>query len=264
MAIVTKTFSTTCWGDLQTAINNDGAIGVNCLQIIRRGGATVEFEFETALSGAQDTALDALLAGWVCPVLPVEVEAYSTTNPEEGDIITYSTAIGAWSNLPPQLSVLNDFAPANVNDGDVLAYEASSGNWVNVTGGGGGGGGSVFGSEHHEVSSDTESSTTSTTNQTKATMTTSSLPNGKYRIGWFCEMKSSSNKSSAEMEVKLGSTVIGTGRFEPKDANNWEAYSGHYYDTISGVQTIDLNYSREGGSATASIRRARIEIWRIS
>lgn len=127
-----------------------------------------------------------------------------------------------------------------------------------------GGGGSVFGSEHHEVSSDTESSTTSTTNQTKATMTTSSLPNGKYRIGWFCELKSSSNKSSVEMETTMGGTVLGTGRVEPKDTNNWEAYSGHYYDTISGVQTIDLNYSREGGNATASIRRARIEIWRIS
>lgn len=79
MAIVTKTFTTTCPGDLRDAINADGAISPECIQIVSEGGATTDFEFVSALSGAEDTALDALLAGWSCPVVtPDDVQISDT------------------------------------------------------------------------------------------------------------------------------------------------------------------------------------------
>jgi len=70
MAFITKTFTTTCPGDLIGAINTDPAISVICSQIINPQNGTSIFQFATTLTVPQDAALDALLATWVCPIAP--------------------------------------------------------------------------------------------------------------------------------------------------------------------------------------------------
>ena len=126
------------------------------------------------------------------------------------------------------------------------------------------GGSTVFGSEYLDVESETESSTSSTQYVQKVTMTTNDLPNGKYRIGWYVEANATSTKGSVETQVDRGGVVLGNGRHEPKDSNNWIECSGFRTETISGIQTIQLQFKRSGGNATAKVRRARLEIWRIS
>lgn len=70
MAFITKTFTTTCPGDLIGAINAEPAIGVTCFQIIDPKNGESIFEFETSLTAIQDDALDELLLTWTCPIVP--------------------------------------------------------------------------------------------------------------------------------------------------------------------------------------------------
>lgn len=68
--IVTKTFTTTCLGELKDAINANVIITTNLEQIVYTGGADTDFYFASALSGPEDTELDSVLAGWSCPPAP--------------------------------------------------------------------------------------------------------------------------------------------------------------------------------------------------
>ena len=95
MAIVTKTFTTTCPGALQEAINANGLITPNLDQIINFGGPDTEFHFASALSGPEETELDAVLAVWVCPVFPPETgdESLDDTGGPDTDTIWSSEKI---------------------------------------------------------------------------------------------------------------------------------------------------------------------------
>jgi hypothetical protein len=53
-------------------------------------------------------------------------------------------------------------------------------------------------------------------------------------------------------------------RIEPGDAVDYYPIGGFKYETLSGVETVDMDYERDGGSATIYIRRARIELWRAA
>lgn len=125
---------------------------------------------------------------------------------------------------------------------------------------------SIFGSEFQQNSSESSSTTTSSTFQQKLRMTTSSLPIGTYRIAWAWEWNINSTSGDAEFQIELNdTTLLGTGRMESQDSLNYHPYCGFYYATsISGIQTIDIDYRVNSGGGTVTIRRARLEIWRIS
>jgi hypothetical protein len=122
----------------------------------------------------------------------------------------------------------------------------------------------VFGSEFQQASSDTESSTTSATFQQKLRLTTGTLPSGTYRIGFYCETWQSGLADLAEWQVELNdTTVLATGLNEPEDGDERWDHGGFVYQSLSGSNTIDLDWRQQGGS-TAYIRRARLEIWRVA
>lgn len=127
------------------------------------------------------------------------------------------------------------------------------------------GGASVFGNEFEEASSDTESSTTSSTWQTKLSHTTASLTNGsKYRIGYSFEVRNSDTSGEVLVDVEIDGVDVAEMRYEPQDTDNYIMQSGFYYsDTLSGATTIAIKYS-QSGYGTAYIKKARIEIWRVS
>jgi hypothetical protein len=52
-------------------------------------------------------------------------------------------------------------------------------------------------------------------------------------------------------------------RIEPDDAGDYYPIGGFKYETFSGVETIDMDYGRDGAATTTYIRRARLEIWRV-
>jgi len=131
-----------------------------------------------------------------------------------------------------------------------------------------------FGTEYDSAEDDTESNTTSTTFQQKLILTTGSLPVGTYRIGYYCEFKSDDgDNDGAEAQVDLDAGTI----IAQADVQNarpsflgtaqgmWTVLGGVKEVTFGSAttHTIEIDY-RQTNSNTARIRRARIEIWRIS
>jgi hypothetical protein len=128
-------------------------------------------------------------------------------------------------------------------------------------------GGAVFGSEAQNAASEGESTTTQTTYQEKLKLTTSSLSGGVYRVGWHNEMRCSSVANDALYRIQVDdTTTLAEVNNEIGDNANYLPGAGFGYVTLtSGVHTIDMDYRVEGGpGTTAYIRRARIELWKVS
>ena len=122
----------------------------------------------------------------------------------------------------------------------------------------------LTGSEMQQVSSETESATTSSTFQQKLRMVTPSLTSGSYKISWYCEVRSSSNNSRTDVHIELNdTTILGELRGEPCGRDNIVSFSGFKYTSMSGVNTIDMDW-RMPETGTAYIKKARIALKRIS
>jgi len=135
----------------------------------------------------------------------------------------------------------------------------------------GGSGSSIFGSEYDYAESDGESSTTSDTYQEKVSITTGTVPAGTYRIGWAFEFASSTDRADCSFRVEAdASTTINEITPAPKKKyadGVWATQSGFKHMSLTNAShTIDLDYkanvAAEGG--TTYIRKARLEIWRVS
>ena len=149
--------------------------------------------------------------------------------------------------------------PASYDNGKYLKSTSDGTEWATIEDA------SVFGSEFHQNISDGESSTSSTSLVTKVSLTTSSLPLGMYRIGWFAEMHSSATNWSAIVQVLLNTTELSYYREASDGSLYWSISSGFYNAAaLSGVNTIYIKYATSSSSYTAYIRRARLEMWRIS
>lgn len=128
--------------------------------------------------------------------------------------------------------------------------------------------GNVFGTEFQQASSDSESSTTSTTFAQKLRMTTSSLPSGTFRIAWYYEWKHTNTNHDFIGQVQINDTItIMEHQEESQDSGDDQYHNlgGFYYLIGSGILNVDIDYSRSSSSGgTSYIRRARLEIWRVS
>jgi hypothetical protein len=125
-----------------------------------------------------------------------------------------------------------------------------------------GGGGGIFGSEYGDAESASESETTSTSFTEKLSHTTGTLPNGRYRIGYSCELSQASSGNLALVEVKVGATIIAEASMESD--SDYHSVGGFAYMDLSGAQTLVINYRTNNATNAAKVRRARLEIWRVS
>lgn len=123
---------------------------------------------------------------------------------------------------------------------------------------------SVFGSEFDQDEDETTSSTTSPTYQTKLTLNSSSLPSGTYRIGWYCEVMGTSSSGRTQVSVATNGTTLANPQVEHEDKNDWIPFTGFRYQSLSGSPSTTISWRRQGPNHMSSIRRARIEIWRVS
>lgn len=123
-----------------------------------------------------------------------------------------------------------------------------------------------FGTQFQQATDDTVSSTTSTAFINKLTMTTPSLPSGTYRVGWYSELNSTAANYSTSVRIQLNATTtIGERIQEAQDTRDIHNFGGYVFLTLSGINSFNLDYAKVGGGAgNASIRRSRIEIWRIT
>jgi hypothetical protein len=123
----------------------------------------------------------------------------------------------------------------------------------------------VFGSQFQEVVNESTSTTNSTTWQQHLRMTTTNLPSGTYRIGWYCELNSTSGSAQVDAQIQLNDTTnIAFCSEEPDDPANIIPFSGFQHRTLSGVNNIDMDYRRQQVGANVSIRFARFELWRVA
>ncbi len=123
----------------------------------------------------------------------------------------------------------------------------------------------IFGSEFQQNSNDGVSTTTSATYQQKVRITTPAIPAGTYRIGWNIEFMISDEKSDIQTRVQIDDTnTIAEQTGRASLLNLWEIRSGFAYEVLTNaIHTIDLDYNNQSGK-TLSVRRGKLEIWRIS
>lgn len=123
---------------------------------------------------------------------------------------------------------------------------------------------SVFGSGYEYAESEAESTSTSDTLADKVTLVTASLAAGDYKFSYSCEMQNSNAGGNVQIEVLDGATVIGQAMIEPDNGTNYYMQSGFkMLSSISGVRTLKIQFA-QNSTGTARIRKARVEIFRVS
>ena len=125
-----------------------------------------------------------------------------------------------------------------------------------------------FGDNFYHGASESESTTTSNSFQTKLTLSIPiTLGSYVYRIGWYCECQFLNAYNDFQGRIYLNdTTIISERRQESRDAgtHQWEIYSGSYITGLSGSGNFIRLQWCGSTSASASVRRARLEFWRVS
>jgi hypothetical protein len=116
------------------------------------------------------------------------------------------------------------------------------------------------------VSDETTSTTTNSNFTTKLTLSTGSIPAGIYRIGWYYEVGNDTVDGDVGARVQLNITQTLTETSATAlNATDFYSNGGYRYVALSaGTHTVQIQYKRgAAGLGTASIRRARLEIWEL-
>jgi hypothetical protein len=123
----------------------------------------------------------------------------------------------------------------------------------------------IFGTEYNYAESEGVSSRSTLSYDEKVSLTTGVIPAGDYLIEWSCEVANSSKDKMVGVRVQIDDTTTIAEVMKPKvDGNNeYVSMGGLKVITLTNAShDIDMDY--EPLSDTASIRRARIVLWRVS
>ena len=123
-----------------------------------------------------------------------------------------------------------------------------------------------FGDNYQYAFDNATSSTTSDVWQNKLAGTTSNLPTGTYRVGWSFECQCQNTSNDFRGRFLLNTVVLGERRQESRDAGSdqWVDFAGFYIIELTGVQNAYIQYCSGNSGNTTSVRRAKMEIWRVS
>jgi hypothetical protein len=122
----------------------------------------------------------------------------------------------------------------------------------------------VNGFSSTQTSTDT-STTTSTTYQNKIQYTTPTLPSGTYRISWYYVYSYSSASRSLLGRITVGGSPITSFRSPAAGgtiAN--QIHAGYYELSLSGVQTIALQYASTNSGDTCTVWGAHLTVTRVT
>lgn len=123
-----------------------------------------------------------------------------------------------------------------------------------------------YGRDFQQAASEGTSTTTSATFQDKTTLTTGALT-GVYRVAFSCEIRTGNANTRHQCRL-YNSTDAAELCFDdkrPSLSNMDTLVSGFCYVTFAGAaKTFILQFASQNGSATVTIRRARIELWKVS
>lgn len=125
--------------------------------------------------------------------------------------------------------------------------------------------GGVFGQNYAYSNVEGTSSTTSTTYQLKATLTTASIPSGTYRMSCHIETHNTSTSGRTGVMCNLNDTItMCESSNEAEDSHDWVPFVCFDHMSLSGINTVKLYYNCANSIGTSSVRRARIEFWRVA
>jgi len=212
-------------------ISEESGITTTMLYCNFNGPGSLDIFFDSDISGAEQTLLDAIVENHDGTPLPEE--AILPTGDLESDMVTISDGEGTavW---------------ININD---LMYD-------------------ILGSNEFETSSETESTTTSTSWQQKLRLELTDLTAGKYRIDWYYEWAYSNGNFQFRSRIQIDDNdtyMEQEVRPTPASTDKYRDSSGFAYMNLTGGDhDIDLDYCSSKNGKTAYIRRARISARRVS
>lgn len=116
----------------------------------------------------------------------------------------------------------------------------------------------------HQAVAEGQDGTTSADWQQKLRLALLGIPNGKYIVQWYCELRHSTNDIAARAEMRVEVNDMTEIGYSLWAYNIFEDAGGFAVaDLSAGNYSIDLDYRQQGGG-TAYIRRARLLFWRIA
>ena len=119
----------------------------------------------------------------------------------------------------------------------------------------------------YETSDEGVSSTSSIVPQQKVRLTANNVVAGKYKISWGFEWAYSSSSSEIVIDIQLDDTEYLANyrvRPAPADSSKYTCCGGFYYKTLTaGTHYVDMDWCSGSNGKTSSIRRARIDMWRV-
>ncbi len=202
--------------------------------------------FASTLSGAEDTALDAVITNHTKAPLPSVKTYIASTDPTAND----DEGPGTPGFFKKGSNWINDVSGITFELHDQTDAAAV---WV------------AFGSICVASESEGDSTTTSGTFQEKLTLTTPNLASGNYVLFWQAELE---HESDTDMEVQLqqnDTTVLGLLGAESSVSDSPElAGAIRCFTGISGVQDFDIDFRVSSGAGTITIKRARMVFWRTN
>lgn len=123
----------------------------------------------------------------------------------------------------------------------------------------------VFGADFQRESSEDESSTTSSTFQDKVTLTTPALT-GTYRVAFFTEWATANSGSRGPVRLynSTDDVELCLSDFRGVQSAIYYTILGFAYVTMDGAKTFKFQFRSFNNSTEITVRRCRLEFWRVS
>ena len=128
----------------------------------------------------------------------------------------------------------------------------------------GGGGGSVFGNNYAATELNGTRVVTSNDWVDILTLNTSDLIQGNYKTNFYAEYNNDRTNRDVFLRFLVDGQVIAEAQTEAKDSSNYYPFSSFFTTQLSGVKTLKIQGKGERFTTDLTIRKARIEFYRVS
>lgn len=128
----------------------------------------------------------------------------------------------------------------------------------------GGGSGSVFGNNYATTELNGTRVVTNDDWVDILTLNTSDLIQGNYKSSFYAEYNNEKTNRDVFLRFLVDGQVIAEAQTEAKDSSNYYPFSSFFTTQLSGVKTLKIQGKGERFTTDLTIRKARIEFYRVS
>lgn len=127
-----------------------------------------------------------------------------------------------------------------------------------------GGGSSVFGNNYATTELNGTRVITNDDWVDVLTLNTSDLTQGNYKSSFYAEYNNDRTNRDVFLRFLVDGQVIAEAQTEAKDSSNYYPFSSFFTTQLSGVKTLKIQGKGERFTTDLTIRKARIEFYRVS